>query len=485
MPIRNLILFALFALLAVPCGATTYYLANASTSPAGNDANNGTSAATPWLSPNHALNCGDVIIAAASTAYSNANFQPSKWGTVTCAGGNNVAWLECATAFACQVNTTTGTNYSIVPGASYWGLQGWVAQNSSTSGPPEGCITVSPASTNISHVIIANNIAENCNGGGLGCCANGGTASADYVAFIGNISYNNAAVNTGCNSGISINAPAASDTLPGTHILVAGNFIWDTGNPAGCFDGEGINLDTWDSYGGGPPNSYNQQGVVENNISISNSGPGIEIEYNNAGNGPSYANIFIKNNTTWNNNINPNQYGNTPCGEIQLRQTVKSYVTQNITSTNTTGCFTDTGNGWYAYYVSHVDGTSFVYNNFGYAANSDYTGSDNATGFGFGPNNTFSNSTTGFVNPATPSAPSCGGYTTTTSCMATVIANFTPTTAAAKAYGYQIPSTTSVYDPLYPQWLCTVTNLPTGLVTPGCVTGSAMNGATFSGGQIH
>jgi hypothetical protein len=52
--------------------------------------------------------------------------------------------------------------------------------------------------------------------------------------------------------------------------------------------------------------------------------------------------------------------------------------------------------------------------------------------------------------------------------MATVIANFTPTAPAAKSYGYQIPSTTSIYDPLYPQWLCGVTNLPAGLVTPGC-----------------
>src|SRR6202043_725660 len=37
----------------------------------------------------------------------------------------------------------------------------------------------------------------------------------------------------------------------------------------------------------------------------------------------------------------------------------------------------------------------------------------------------------------------------------------------AKAYGYQVPSTTSVSDPLFPQWLCNV-NLPAGLVTMGC-----------------
>jgi hypothetical protein len=56
--------------------------------------------------------------------------------------------------------------------------------------------------------------------------------------------------------------------------------------------------------------------------------------------------------------------------------------------------------------------------------------------------------------------------------MATVIANFTPTAAAAKAYGYQTPSTSSTSDPLFPQWLCNV-NLPAGLITMGCVSSSS------------
>jgi hypothetical protein len=337
---------------------------------------------------------------------------------------------------------------------------------------------------NISHVIMANNIASTCGGSGIGAGANG-TGSIDYLAYIGNIIYNAAALNTGCDSAISINAPIAVDTLPGTHIYVAGNFIWDTGNPSGCFDGEGINFDTWNSYGGGPAVSYNQQGAIVNNISISNSGPGIEVEYNNAGNGPTYAPIYIRNNTTWNNNINPNQFGNTPCGEIQLRQTVKSQVFQNLTSTNSTGCFTDNANPWYAFYATHVDGTSHVYNNYGYSAAATYTGSDNATGFSFGPNNTFSSASTGLANPTTPGAPSCGAFTTTTACMATLIANFVPTVAGAAKYGYQQPSSVATFDPLFPQWLGSVTNLPSGLITLGTVTGSVMQGATLNGGTLH
>jgi hypothetical protein len=50
-----------------PCfaKANTYYL-----SPYGSDSNSGASAGAAWLSPNHSLNCGDVIVATASTSYS-------------------------------------------------------------------------------------------------------------------------------------------------------------------------------------------------------------------------------------------------------------------------------------------------------------------------------------------------------------------------------------------------------------------------------
>jgi hypothetical protein len=57
-------------------------------------------------------------------------------------------------------------------------------------------------------------------------------------------------------------------------------------------------------------------------------------------------------------------------------------------------------------------------------------------------------------------------------CMAPVIAGFTPTTAAAAGFSYQIPGSTPVEDALFPQWLCNV-NLPSGLVTMGCATGAS------------
>ena len=78
---------AYFALLAVliiisPARvlATSYYLAPAAAG--GSDSNNGTSPSTPWLTPHHALNCGDVITAAVSLSYDAGSFQ--SFGTVTC-----------------------------------------------------------------------------------------------------------------------------------------------------------------------------------------------------------------------------------------------------------------------------------------------------------------------------------------------------------------------------------------------------------------
>ncbi|MGC2661451.1 MAG: hypothetical protein WA324_26150, partial [Bryobacteraceae bacterium] len=57
-------------------------------------------------------------------------------------------------------------------------------------------------------------------------------------------------------------------------------------------------------------------------------------------------------------------------------------------------------------------------------------------------------------------------------CMATVIANFTPTNSSAKAYGYQTPVSTPVTNSLFPTWLCNV-GLPSGLVSTPCVPGNS------------
>ena len=42
-------------------------------------------------------------------------------------------------------------------------------------------------------------------------------------------------------------------------------------------------------------------------------------------------------------------------------------------------------------------------------------------------------------------------------------------TAAAKGFGYQLPVSNFESDALFPKWLCTVSDVPGGLITKGCL----------------
>lgn len=461
----------LFGLLAIPANATSYFL-----SPTGNDGNNGTSVGTPWLSPNHSVNCGDTLTAAAGT-YSAANFQSGKWGTVTCAGNNNVAWLICATFDACKMSISSGNGMTVT--ASYWGVQGWEINGTTAS---NYCFLAQPPTTslgaNIHHIIFANDIATGCGLAGIES-GNNSAAGVDYFVVIGDIAYGTAGGSSSCGSGLYDFSPVATDTLPGTHIYFAGNFAWNNvdGNPCGGTaptDGEGIIFDTFDGsapFGNGV--AYSQQSVITNNILVGNGGRGFEAVLNYTTNPNGF--IYATYNTTWGNNTDLNQ---TLCactiGEMLLLNVNNMQVSANIAATNAaTGA---QGAAIYAVWVTvnHEFG-DLVYANDLWSASSSFTNKfDPMSQFTFGPNNINTNPV--FANPVVPGAPSCGSFASVPACMATMIANFTPTAAATKAYGRQTVSTTLVYDPLYPQWLCTVTNLPTGLVTPGCLTGSSANG---------
>jgi len=460
---KKLALVVLLSALASPAWATTYYLAPASGG--GSDSNSGTSPSTPWLTPNHAVNCGDVILAAPSTAYVATNFRPNQWGVVTCPAGNNVAWLKCATFDACKININSTGHNAMTPTQSYWGVQGWEITASVLSG--NQCFEAFPPnnSTTIHHVIFANNIANGCGDGAFTTGANG-NVGVDYVAIIGNIAYNGAQDNANCYSGIDIVEPVNSDTLTGTHYYIAGNVSWGNVDPNPCggglpTDGQGISLDTVNG------NSYSGQIVIDNNISVFNGGTGIQ-SFKNTGSSPN-AKVHIRHNTTYGNQTG--SINASPCAEINLMYSLSTQVYLNLVEAGTTTACRVGGNPQpaYALAVMQPDSTDLLYNDFLYsAAGNNMTGG--GTGFSYGANNA-TGSNPNFSNPAKPGAPNCGGSTSVPACMLTVIADFTPATAAAIPYGYQIPSTSQTYDPLFPQWLCTV-NLPPGLVTMGCLAQS-------------
>jgi hypothetical protein len=228
--------------MAAPLRAMTYYLSST-----GSDANDGKSAISPWLSPNHPLTCGDVIVAEAGTSYSVENFGPSKWGTVSCAAANNVAWLKCASFDACKITSQASNGMQIT--SSYWGVQGWEVRIDAASSNQFSCFAIVPNNGSpLHHIVLANNIANGCNGDGFTAASTNAT-SFDYIAFVGNIAYNGARGSRSCASGLSMYQPIEYDSVPGTHLYVAGNIAWGNVNPDTCggtaaTDGEGVMADT-------------------------------------------------------------------------------------------------------------------------------------------------------------------------------------------------------------------------------------------------
>ena len=404
-----------------------------------------------------------MIVAAASTSYVASNFYT--WGTVSCPGGNNVAWLKCATFDACKITVSNANGIAI--NKNYWGVQGWeVAASGTTSAR---CFQMRPAntSTSIHHIIFANDIANGCGSTGF-VAFNNGAAGIDYVNILGNIAYNAATNNAFCQSGISVYEPVASDTNAGTHIYVAGNFSYSNLDPNPCngsapTDGNGLIFDTWDGSQGGVAGAYTQQGVAYNNIFLHNGGRGVEVFNNNTGG--SHATIYVEYNTTFGNVTDPNNASGGSCGEVYVLIAHSTTVSHNLLATNAaTGC---NGHNLYAAYVAPGQGDVTVATNWLYSASGFNCGFQApANGFACGTNAT--GTSPSFNSTSIPGAPSCGSATSTTNCMATVIANFTPTAGGATAYGYQAVSGTSVTDPLFPAWLCSVTNFPVGIITMGC-----------------
>jgi hypothetical protein len=434
-------------------GSTQYYL-----SPTGSDSNNGLSAASPWLSPNHAINCGDTILAAPGT-YSGSNFQNGKWGTVTCPAGNNVVWLKCASFDSCKINATENDGMHV--SASYWGVQGWEVTNTNGS-----CFAASPASssTTIHNIIFANNIANGCKNNGINSYPYRGSigpSGVDYLAIIGNLVYNAAGGNSACYSGISIYEPRNFDTKSGTHIYIAQNISWANVDGASCpgnSDGEGIILDDWNGDQSGFSTVYSGQAVVENNLLMGNGSAGIEPYHNSA------APIFILNNTSYANYTDPKHAGSYN-GEILISWSSKVTAKYNIVHATVA-----TGGGstypLYAFYIGKGDGTDTVDYQWIYSKFGNNTGVNSSPGFSYGSHQTIGIDPN-FANPSVPGAPSCNGTLHTLDCLRGTLQKFVPSVSDASGYGYQPVTSAYASNSYYPAWLCNTT-LPSDIISNYC-----------------
>lgn len=451
--------------LASRSGAT-FYLAPAAMG--GRDSNSGLSTGAPWLSPNHSLQCGDVILAAPSASYDSANFISGHWGKVYCPNEKNVAWLKCARFDACKIISNSGPAGMLVD-QSYWGVQGW--EVTTTAGAVwGGCFLAVPNDRQpqgLHHIIFANNVANGCQASGFASSNRRERASVDYLAIVGNVAYNAAQSNTECYSGISINEPIQSDSAPGTHIYVAGNFSYGNYDPDPCaggapFDGEGLIFDTFDGSVSRMSSPYGAQALAENNILIGNGGRGLQVGYNNSGR-PPFATIYLRHNTMWGNNRDGHQNVK-GCGELNLNRTTSTIARYNLVETSSaTGCG---NNPIYAISVTQSDSTVQVEQNIAFSPSGTSLKSWRNGAFSYGSTNIVKVDPA-FVNPVVPGPPNCGTSSSVPDCMAPMIADFTPKAAQAIGFGYQVPNSAPTYDPLFPQWLCNV-NLPRGLVKMGC-----------------
>lgn len=150
-------------------------------------------------------------------------------------------------------------------------------------------------------------------------------------------------------------------------------------------------------------------------------------------------------------------------GEIYADSAFNVTVENNLAVTDAaTGC---QGDAIYAAAVADSNQTVVYQDNWLYSAAGNNMFSSSNGSFAFGTQTVGTNPA--FPSTTIPGAPSCSGSANVPGCMATMIANFTPTATGAQSYGYQPPSSTSISDPLFPQWICKV-NLPPGLVTMGC-----------------
>ena len=443
----------------VPPAGKTFYLAPASAG--GKDSNSGLSPSEPWLTPHHSLNCGDTIIAASSSDYLETQFRWGQWGTVT-GTGHCVARLTCARFDTCKLTSNNG--YGIWVTASHWMIDGFEVTASTGYAI---CFEAYPptSSANIQDIVFANDIANGCWGDGFATVPYDGgqpfSSGVDYFVLVGDIAYNASQMTNACGSGVSIWKPVQTDNLPGTHIYVSQTFTWGNVDPETCnggtnTDGEGVILDTFTAY------NYTGQAALENNIALFNGGLGFEAW--ETGSAP----VYMVNNTAASNHVDSTRPG--LCAEIGggtgTGLITNVQFSQNLVRSDSSA--TCKGFLPYAYMISHADSSDVLFNSFGYnALGRNVYGS----GVTLGPNNIFGTDPM-FANLPTsmPPAPNCSGYANVIACMAPLIAGLTPTSSSVPAgWGYQPPSSTPIYNPLYPQWLCSV-DLPNGIVTPGCLS---------------
>ena len=462
----------------------TYYM-----SPTGSDSNNGLTAATAWASPKHAVNCGDVIIAAsgnyktfgALSYWGTVSNCPSTGGGIDGTGGVYFAVILCgSTLGSCTTNQTTGgVAFDIT--ANNWAVEGWSVNSSGKGRAYEGyaCNTASAGpNTMLHHIAFINDIsADNLQAADTNDCAdNGGStavpspAGVDYFATVGMIAQNSA-LDPICLGAIDVVGPGVLDTKAGTHYFVSGNFSYANANPActSLYDTESYMADTWAAHG------VTTQGVFSNNIGFDSDR--MCIHWTGAATTPT---AKIYNNTCFRDNVATGT--DNLDGEIHIdgANPITAAITlqNNIayqplaSSTGKPGhvaalslaypasAFTNGGSG--TQNVFRANNTQCVGNYCNSTDDIETYGASSTLGTNTYTNPAFTNTTDLLANRL--GVPNCSGFVTTTACMGwnantsalttpSIISDLVPTASGMTGKGYQLPSTTCAANADFPTWL--------------------------------
>jgi hypothetical protein len=212
----------------------TYYI-----SPTGSDSNSGTSPSSPWATPKHPVNCGDVIVASAGNYGGGSSpFGTNNWGAVSnCPstsggidgmGGVYFAILLCAgpDLTSCAVSNSSAEAFRV--DASNWAVEGFWATSSA-----QACFATTSEAAGVvqHHIAFINDVASNCELAGFGSYGwDTAPSGVDQTAAVGVIAYNAAQGSSVCGSGISFIPTNGPDTSSGTHVFIAGAFSYDNIN---------------------------------------------------------------------------------------------------------------------------------------------------------------------------------------------------------------------------------------------------------------
>jgi hypothetical protein len=456
-----------------------YYISPASGNTSGwgngSDSNNGTSTATPWLTPNHSgIVCGDIVLLAQATTYANGSFNdtftqpsncPSTSGGIDGTGGVYAAVLLCSGLLeSCKETgtSTIGMSWTV----NNWSVQGVKIDTASNQRAFEVRTCSAGAGVTLHDHFIINDIStNNLQAFDVNDCGSAtANAGGDYEFVIGLIAEHSAS-DPICLAAIDFVGIGQFDANAGTHDYAYTDYAWNNLSPSciGTSDGEDYMDDTQDFH------NSNSQVVFANDIGYTAERFCLQIFHqNNHNNTPT---IKVYNLTCYADLVDVGS--DSADGELNFNSTTSTNSYTVVAQNNIARTNAATSNG-HPIYAMSIGGAAWSGMTNGGSGNQNIlfgsaTTCANGGTCNSGPpymidatngssigTNTYSDPA--FTNPTDLTTnqngtPNCSAFINTTQCMGydaitstlttpSIISDLVPTLSGSSTKGFQLPSTT-------------------------------------------